>query len=322
MVLTAGSMGGAVLEAVRAARPAIDRLAARALLVGRRAVGARGRRRTQRPAVARSAARRPRPARGEHPPVRGVRSRPSLDDAAYAYAAELARFGAEGLPHPVFDIVFSGVGPDGHIGLLAVPAPFGHPGRRPPGDRGAGVAEAAARAAQPHASRAQRVAARMAGAAGADKASALGLALAGASRDEVPVAGIKAGGARCSSSIGMPRRRSPTRSSRATTEHVRRDEGPPRSGRPFVSRRSVLRRGADVHGAAGALSRSAAASSSVRRSFTYARCVLYGSSYGRRAVPVAPAGRPVDGLSTSGISSSGGSPRRAPGLSRRLRASQ
>ena len=113
-----------------------------------------------------------------------------LDDAAGAYSAELARYATDGLTHPVFDIMFLGVGPDGHIASL-----FPHregievtdrtviPVRnspKPPPER--------LSLTRPVINASQRIWLVL---AGADKASALGLALAGASRDEVPVAGIK-----------------------------------------------------------------------------------------------------------------------------------
>jgi len=113
-----------------------------------------------------------------------------LDEAAQAYASELAQHGVDGLPHPIFDITFLGVGPDGHIASL-----FPHrsgiqvtdrtviPVRnspKPPPER--------LSLTRPVINSSQRVWLVL---AGADKASALGLALAGASRDEVPVAGIK-----------------------------------------------------------------------------------------------------------------------------------
>ncbi|PWC04106.1 6-phosphogluconolactonase [Agromyces badenianii] len=113
-----------------------------------------------------------------------------LDAAAEVYAAELASHGVDGLAHPLFDITFLGVGPDGHIASL-----FPHrsdiqvvdrtviPVRnspKPPPER--------LSLTRPVLNSSQRVWFVL---AGADKASALGLALAGASRDEVPVAGIK-----------------------------------------------------------------------------------------------------------------------------------
>jgi len=114
----------------------------------------------------------------------------TLDEAAVDYAAELADHAAEGFAHPVFDITFLGVGPDGHVASLfphrsgievtdqTVIAVRESP--KPPPER--------LSLTRPVLNASQRVWMVL---AGADKASALGLALAGASRDEVPVAGIK-----------------------------------------------------------------------------------------------------------------------------------
>jgi len=114
----------------------------------------------------------------------------SLDDAADRYAAELEELAPYGASLPRFDITFLGVGPDGHVASL-----FPH---------GSGIRENAAsvipvrNSPKPPAERlsltrpvlnsSDRVWMVL---AGSDKASALGLTLAGASRDEVPAAGIK-----------------------------------------------------------------------------------------------------------------------------------
>jgi 6-phosphogluconolactonase len=114
----------------------------------------------------------------------------SLDEAAERYAAELASFGRDDSATPHFDITFLGVGPDGHIASLfphrsgigiedtSVIAVRNSP--KPPPER--------LSLTRPALNSSARVWLVL---AGADKASALGLALAGASRDEVPVAGIK-----------------------------------------------------------------------------------------------------------------------------------
>ncbi|MFC5790731.1 6-phosphogluconolactonase [Agromyces tardus] len=114
----------------------------------------------------------------------------TLDEAADAYAAELARHGAAGLGYPIFDITFLGVGPDGHIaslfphrsGIQVIDRPViaVRESPKPPPER--------LSLTRPVLNSSQRIWFVL---AGADKASALGLALAGASRDEVPVAGIK-----------------------------------------------------------------------------------------------------------------------------------
>ncbi|WP_438353103.1 6-phosphogluconolactonase [Microbacterium sp. CJ88] len=117
-----------------------------------------------------------------------------LDAAAIAYADELAQFApadrSESGPWPSFDICFLGVGPDGHIASLfpdraeialvdrATAAVRDSP--KPPPER--------VTVTRPVINSAQRVWMVL---AGADKASALGLVLAGASYLSVPAAGAK-----------------------------------------------------------------------------------------------------------------------------------
>lgn len=113
-----------------------------------------------------------------------------LDASAQAYAADLARFpGAEG-PWPSFDVCFLGVGPDGHIASLFPDRPEIQitdrsvvPVRdspKPPPER--------ITMTRPVINSSKRVWMVL---AGADKAAALGLALAGASYESVPAAGAK-----------------------------------------------------------------------------------------------------------------------------------
>ena len=114
----------------------------------------------------------------------------TLDEAVTAYRTELARFDHAGWGHPAFELVFLGVGPDGHIASL-------FPGRpeievteqpviavrnspKPPPER--------LSLTRPVLNSAAHVWMVL---AGLDKAVPLGLALAGASRNEVPAAGIK-----------------------------------------------------------------------------------------------------------------------------------
>lgn len=117
-----------------------------------------------------------------------------LDAAAIAYADELAQFApddrSETGPWPSFDICFLGVGPDGHIASLfpdrpeiaivdrAVVAVRDSP--KPPPER--------ITLTRPVINSSKRVWMVL---AGVDKASALGLALAGASYLSVPAAGAK-----------------------------------------------------------------------------------------------------------------------------------
>jgi 6-phosphogluconolactonase len=114
----------------------------------------------------------------------------TLDAAADTYASELARFAKKGAAHPRFDITFLGVGPDGHIASLfpdrqgirevdrTVIAVRDSP--KPPPER--------LSLTRPVLNSSTRIWLVL---AGADKASALGLALAGASYTEVPAAGAK-----------------------------------------------------------------------------------------------------------------------------------
>ncbi len=113
-----------------------------------------------------------------------------LDAAADAYAAELARFAGEEGPWPSFDVCFLGVGPDAHIASLfpdrpeiliadraVVPV---RDSPKPPPER--------ISMTRPVINSSKRVWMVL---AGPDKASALGLALAGASYASVPAAGAK-----------------------------------------------------------------------------------------------------------------------------------
>lgn len=113
-----------------------------------------------------------------------------LDQAAAAYAEELASHadGDGGLPR--FDITFLGVGPDGHTASLfpdrpevlereaTVVAVRNSP--KPPAER--------ISLTRPAINSSQRIWVEL---SGADKASVLGLALAGAAYTEVPIAGMK-----------------------------------------------------------------------------------------------------------------------------------
>lgn len=113
-----------------------------------------------------------------------------LDEAAASYAAELKAAADDGELAPHFDITFLGVGPDGHIASLFPDYPgiqvsdaqvvSVRNSPKPPPDR--------ISLTLPVINGSDRVWLVL---AGADKASPLGLALAGASALEVPVAGVE-----------------------------------------------------------------------------------------------------------------------------------
>ncbi|MBN8423158.1 6-phosphogluconolactonase [Microbacterium esteraromaticum] len=114
----------------------------------------------------------------------------TLDEAARAYAEELARFSTDDTAWPSFAVCFLGIGPDGHIASLfpdrpevtvtdAAVLPV-RDSPKPPAER--------ITLTRPVLNASKRVWLVL---TGADKASALGLALAGASYAGVPAAGAK-----------------------------------------------------------------------------------------------------------------------------------
>lgn len=113
-----------------------------------------------------------------------------LDAAALRYAQELAEFGTDEQLWPSFDVCFLGVGPDGHIAslfpdhreiLIVDQAVVGvRDSPKPPPER--------VTMTRPVINSSKRVWLVL---TGADKAAALGLALAGASYASVPAAGAK-----------------------------------------------------------------------------------------------------------------------------------
>jgi 6-phosphogluconolactonase len=121
------------------------------------------------------------PAPGEHA---------SIEAAAEAYAAELAAATHGEASHPRFDVTFLGVGPDGHIASLFPDHATVHVADRtvvaetdspkPPSER--------LSLTLPTLNASDRIWLVL---AGPDKAGALGLALAGASVDDVPAAGAE-----------------------------------------------------------------------------------------------------------------------------------
>lgn len=129
-------------------------------------------------------------------PAQNVHAMATSDDAGdmaevvSAYTAELASFGDDEQPWPPFYLCFLGVGPDGHIASLFPdrgeiqvtdrPVVAVHDAPKPPADR--------ITLTRPVINSARCVWLVV---SGTDKASALGLALAGASYETVPAAGAK-----------------------------------------------------------------------------------------------------------------------------------
>ena len=114
----------------------------------------------------------------------------SIDDAALHYSAELAAAAPDGGAVPRFDITFLGVGPDGHVASLFPESPgilvtdatvvAVRNSPKPPPER--------LSLSLPVLNSSDRIWLAL---AGPDKASALGLALAGVNTQEVPVAGVE-----------------------------------------------------------------------------------------------------------------------------------
>ena len=191
IALTGGTMGIAVLEAVNSspARDTIDWSKVHFWWGDERFVERDSEERNERQAREALLDHLPLPPENIHP-FPASDDIPDLDEAARVYAAELEAFGTEGARCPRFDITFLGVGPDGHIASL-------FPDR-------AGIRETEATViaerespkpppqrlslTRPVLNASDRIWLVL---AGADKASALGLALAGASYTEVPAAGAK-----------------------------------------------------------------------------------------------------------------------------------
>jgi 6-phosphogluconolactonase len=191
IALTGGTMGIAVLEAVNSspARDTIDWAKVHFWWGDERFVEKSSEERNERQAREALLDHLPVPPENIHPfPASDEIA--DLDEAASVYAAELAAFAPEGQDFPRFDITFLGVGPDGHIASL-------FPDRS--GIRETEATVVAVREApkppperlsltRPVLNASDRIWLVL---SGSDKASALGLALAGASYTEVPVAGAK-----------------------------------------------------------------------------------------------------------------------------------
>ena len=191
IALTGGTMGNAVLEAVNSspARDTIDWSKVHFWWGDERFVEKSSEERNERQAREALLDHLPVPPENIHP-FPASDDIPDIEEAARVYAAELEAFAPEGQAFPKFDITFLGVGPDGHIASL-------FPDR-------AGIRETEATViverespkpppqrlslTRPVLNASDRIWLVL---SGSDKASALGLALAGASYTEVPVAGAK-----------------------------------------------------------------------------------------------------------------------------------
>ncbi|MEY9953478.1 6-phosphogluconolactonase [Leifsonia sp. EB34] len=191
VALTGGTMGIAVLEAINGspARDTIDWSKVHFWWGDERFVEKSNEERNERQAREALLDHLPVPPENIHP-FPASDEIPDIDEAARVYAAELEAFAPESQAYPKFDITFLGVGPDGHIASL-------FPDR-------AGIRETEATViaerespkppplrlslTRPVLNASDRIWLVL---SGSDKASALGLALAGASYTEVPVAGAK-----------------------------------------------------------------------------------------------------------------------------------
>ena len=191
MVLTGGTMGSAVLEAINAspARDTVDWSRVNVWWGDERwlPAGDPERNETQARAALLDFVTLD-PARVH--PMPASDGPDDLDAAAAVYAKDLLEHGGRGSELPWFDITFLGVGPDGHVASLfpeqagvretdaTVIAVRNSP--KPPPER--------LSLTLPVINSSARVWLVL---AGADKASALGLTLAGASVNEVPAAGVE-----------------------------------------------------------------------------------------------------------------------------------
>jgi len=191
VVLTGGSMGSAVLEAINAnpARDSIDWSRVNVWWGDERWLPAGDPERNETQA---------REALLDHVPLDPARVHPfaasdsgiDLDAAAEAYAREIAEHTPSNSSMPHFDITFLGMGPDGHIASLfperggirerVKPVVAVRNSPKPPPER--------LSLTLPVINSSARVWLVV---AGTDKAAALGLTLAGASLIEVPAAGVE-----------------------------------------------------------------------------------------------------------------------------------